>query len=301
MVDNVGYTPGEGATVRSDDIGDGHIRQVVRIDAGTDNSELIVRGGQRPMAESLPVVLANDQSPVQVAVASAALPAGAATQATLQAILDAFHPEDSPSISGDLGVLALAMRQIADTTSTDADGDYTAFKVDEEGRLKVATKPASYTPTVGSITTNGGIVWLNCSRASNIVFSMAAASLVGHNASFEVSNDTTNGTDGNWYQMQAIRTNANTIELNTGVLTGTPVYGWEVSVNGWNAFRVRATAHTSGAAAYLLQPGSYATEPIPGAQISGTQPVSVSSGTVSPLTVAGTSVDFLSTSARIFS
>jgi hypothetical protein len=198
----------------------------------------------------------------------------ASIDSEIQAIEGYFKAEDAAAASGDKGIPLLAMRQLADTTSTDNDGDYTLVKIDEEGRVKVATKPASYAATTGSITTNGGIVWLNCSRASNIVFSMVATSLVGHNTSFEVSNNTTNGSDGTWYQMQAIRTNANTIEIASGVLAATPVYGWEVSVNGWNAFRVRATAHTSGTAAYILQPGSYATEPIPGAQISGTQPVS---------------------------
>lgn len=197
-----------------------------------------------------------------------------ATQASLAALLAAYKAEDTAAVSGDLGLPMLAMRQLADTTSTDNDGDYTLIKIDEEGRVKVATKPASYPPTTGSITTNGGIVWINCARASNIVFSMVATSLVGHAAAFEVSNNTTNGSDGSWYGMQAIRSNANTIETATGTLAATPYYGWEVSVNGWNAFRVRATAHTSGTAAYTLQPGSYATEPIPAAQVSATQPVS---------------------------
>lgn len=197
-----------------------------------------------------------------------------AVKTAVESVESYFKAEDAPSSSGDKGLPFLAMRQLADTTSTDSDGDYTLLKIDEEGRLKVATKPASYVATTGSITTNGGIVWINCSRASNIVFSMVATSLVGHAAAFEVSNNTTNGSDGTWYGMQAVRSNANTIETATGTLAATPAYGWEVSVNGWSAFRVRATAHTSGTAAYILQPGSYATEPIPAAQISGTQPVS---------------------------
>lgn len=227
-----------------------------------------------------------------ISAAALPLPSGASTAANqstanghLATIAGAIKTEDAPAVSGDAGIMALAMRQLADTTSTDNDGDYTALKIDEEGRLKVATKPASYVATTGNITTNGGIVWINCSRASNIVFSMVATSLVGHNVAFEVSNNTTNGTDGAWYGMQAIRTNANTIETSSGTLAATPAYGWEVSVNGWNAFRVRATAHTSGTAAYILQPGSYATEPIPAAQVSATQPISGS------LTSAGTTTN----------
>jgi hypothetical protein len=41
-----------------------------------------------------------------------------------------------------------------------------------------------------------------------------------------------------------------------------------------NFFRVRATAFVSGTQVWQLQPAPYATEPIPAAQISGTQPVS---------------------------
>jgi hypothetical protein len=212
-----------------------------------------------------------------------------ATEAKLEAVrllVDSIvKAEDAPSVGGDRGIPMLAMRQLADTTSTDADGDYTLFKIDEEGRLKVSTKPASYSQITGNITANAQTVFANVARASNVVITMVATSLVGHNSIFEVSNDSTNGTDGNWVQMQAIRSNANTIETTTGVLAATPVYGWEVSVNGYNWLRVRATAHTSGTAAYRMQPGSYATEPIPAAQVSATQPVS---GTVTATVTAGT-------------
>lgn len=204
----------------------------------------------------------------------------AEVSAKLDTLLGYFLEEDAPHVSGERGTLMLGVRQLADTATTDADGDRTAFKFDEEGRNKVSTKPASYSPTTGSITTNGGVVWVNCSRASNIVISMVATTLVGHNAAFEVSNNTTNGTDGNWYGMQAIRSNAGTIETSTATLAATPAYGWEVSVNGWNAFRVRATNHTSGTAAYILQLGSYATEPIPGTQalVAGTSRIGFVAG-----------------------
>jgi hypothetical protein len=47
-----------------------------------------------------------------------------------------------------------------------------------------------------------------------------------------------------------------------------------LSVNALTHFRVRATAHTSGTAAWRILPGAYATEPIPAAQATATQPVS---------------------------
>ena len=103
---------------------------------------------------------------------------------------------------------------------------------------------------------------------------MNTASLAGHNCTFEGSLDSTNGTDGTWFALQAVRSNANTIETATGALAATPAYSWELSVNACNYFRIRATAHTSGTATWKIQRGTYATEPIPGAQVSGTQPVS---------------------------
>jgi hypothetical protein len=101
-----------------------------------------------------------------------------------------------------------------------------------------------------------------------------AGTFAGVNVTFEGSLNSTNGTDGNWFTVQAIRSNANTIETTTGVLAAAPAYAWELSVNALKYFRVRATAWTSGTQVWTMIPGTYATEPIPGAQISGTQPVS---------------------------
>lgn len=56
-------------------------------------------------------------------------------------------------------------------------------------------------------------------------------------------------------------------------MSATPAYAWEASVNGCNWFRVRATSHTSGTATWKMQRGTYATEPIPAAQVTGSQPV----------------------------
>ena len=193
---------------------------------------------------------------------------------------------DTPFSNGDPGLLMLAKRRDSDTTSVSADGDYTTLNMDETGRLKVSTLPGSTSPATGSITASAQTLFINTERASNLTVTMVATTLVGHNATFEYSNNSTNGTDGNWYGVQVVRSNANTVETATGVLAATPVYGWEASVNGYKWFRVRATAHTSGTASYILQPGAYATEPIPAAQVTATQPVSVTAGTVNPVVPA---------------
>lgn len=142
-----------------------------------------------------------------------------------------------------------------------ADGDVHPFIFNEEGRLKTSTQPAIYTATTGTITANGQTVSVDVSRASNLMFHVTGTfSTV--NCAFEGS---ING-GATWFGVQAIRTNANTIETSTGNLSATPVYAWEASVNALTNFRVRATAYTSGTQTWRFQPGAYATEPIPGIQ-----------------------------------
>jgi hypothetical protein len=193
--------------------------------------------------------------------------------------------KNSASSVADFGQILLAQRRDSDTAETTADGQYTALKQDEAGRLKVSTQPGSFAADVGTITAASGVRVMNVERASNITISLVATALSGHNATFEYSNNSTNGTDGNWYGVQVVRSNANTVDTTTGVLSATPVYGWEASVNAYRWFRVRATAHTSGTATYTLLPGCYATEPIPAMQVTGTQPVS---GTVTATVTNGT-------------
>jgi hypothetical protein len=194
--------------------------------------------------------------------------------------------EDSPHADGDFGVVILAQRRDTDATAVSGDGDYATLKTDEEGRLKVASKPASYAPTVGNVTSATSTVFVNTTRFSNLMIH-CAGTFAGVNVTFEGSLNSTNGVDGNWFAVQAVRSNANTIELTTGVLGAAPAYAWELSVNALTFFRVRATAWTSGTQVWTFVPGTYATEPIPAAQISGTQPVS---GTVTANLGAGTNL-----------
>lgn len=203
-----------------------------------------------------------------------------ATEASLAALLAAYKAEDSTHTSGDLGLPLLGIRAAADAVTTSNDGDYTNLKIDEEGRLKVASKPASYADITGDITAiqatigtpvAGGTVAGDVSRASNVMM-FCTGTFSGVNVSFEGSIEATGDT--NWFGVQAVRSNANTIETATGALSAQPVYAWELSVNGLKRIRVRCTARTSGTQSWRFVLGTYATEPIPAAQISGTQPVS---------------------------
>lgn len=226
-----------------------------------------------------------------VALDALPLPAGAATEATLAAVAGAVRLEDSPHVSGDAGIPFLGIRAAADAPTTGNDGDYTNLKIDEEGRLKVSAKPASYPDITGDITAiqatigtpvAGGTVEGDVSRASNVMmFCTGTFSTI--NCTFEGSLEAVGAT--NWFAVQAVRTNANQIETATGNLSAQPAYAWELSVNALKRVRVRATARTSGTQSWRFVQGTYATEPIPAAQVSGTQPVS---GTVTATVTAGT-------------
>jgi len=261
MTDHVTLNPGAGgAVVATDDVG-GVQYQRIKLDLGAD-------GQSTPVSGSLPV-----------SAASLPLPTGAATETTIAALQTllttlagtiALH--DAPFVPGSPGQIMLGKRMDSDSTTV-ADGDLNMFNMDEEGRLKVASKPASYTPTVGNVTSATSTVSINTTRFSNLMIH-CTGTFAGANCTFEGSLNSTNGTDGSWFGVQAIRSNANTIETVTGVLGAAPAYAWELSVNALTWFRVRATAWTSGTQVWTMIPGTYATEPIPGAQISGTQPVS---------------------------
>ena len=234
-------------------------------------------------------------SAVPVSAAALPLPTGAATEATLAAVQTLLTTlngtvgvHNAPFVDGAPGQVMLAKRRDSDSTTV-ADGDLNTLNMDEEGRLKVASKPASYAATVGNVTSATSTVVVNTERFSNLMIH-CAGTFAGVNCTFEGSLNSTNGTDGNWFAVQAIRSSANTIETTTGVLAAAPAYAWELSVNALRYFRIRATAWTSGTQVWTLIPGTYATEPIPGAQVSATQPISgtvtatVTGGTVLPVT-----------------
>lgn len=112
----------------------------------------------------------------------------------------------------------------------------------------------------GIINANGQTVSTFVANYSTVAVSMATAALSGHTVAFEVSNDAKinpdtgqwDGTSGTWYGVLGQRTNAVTQETGGTTLAATPAYGWIVPVVGFRFFRVRATAHASGSATWIL-------------------------------------------------
>ena len=236
-------------------------------------------------------------SALPISAAALPLPSGAATETTISAlqtllttIAGTIALHNATFVDGSPGQLILGKRRDGDSTLV-ADGDLNTFNMDEEGRLKVSSKPASYPDITGDITAvqatigtpvAGGTVEGDVSRASNIM-ALCSGTFSTVNVTFEGSLEATGNT--NWFGVQAVRSNANTIETATGNLSAQPVYGWELSVNALKRVRVRCTARTSGTQSWRFVQGTYATEPIPAAQVSATQPVS---GTVTATVTAGT-------------
>ena len=279
MSDNA-TLPATGTVVRAIDKA-GTVTQVTAIDIGGAGAETLLSAA----------------NPLPMSVAALPLPAGASTEATLavvqtllNTIAGSIQNHNAPFVDGAAGQVILGKRRDSDSTSV-ADGDLNTLNMDEEGRLKVSSKPASYPDITGNITAvqatigtpvAGGTVEGDVSRASNVM-ALCSGTFSTVNCTFEGSLEATGDT--NWFGIQAVRSNANTIETATGNLSAQPVYGWEMSVNALKRLRVRCTARTSGTQAWRFVLGTYATEPIPAAQVSATQPVS---GTVTATVTAGT-------------
>jgi hypothetical protein len=238
--------------------------------------------------------------------------AGAATEVTLATIAAAIDAHDAVAADGHSGMVVLAKRRDSDASAMVADGDFGFLSLDENQRLKVSSQPASYVDITGDITAvqatigtpvAGGTVSGDVSRASNVM-AFCTGSFNTVNCTFEGSLESTGDT--NWFAIQAVRSNANTVELTTGNLSAQPAYSWEMSVNALSRVRVRCTARTSGTQSWRFKQGTYATEPIPAAQVSGTQPVSgtvtatVTGGTVLPVTPTTTFTNSTATTNAAF-
>lgn len=141
--------------------------------------------------------------------------------------------------------------------------------------------------TTGAITASGQTVFLNVAKLPAAVVTLQAAAVAGCNIAFEFSNDSTNGTDGNWYQMMGMRTNAPDLyDQTTGVLGAAPAYGWLFCLTGYSWMRLRSTAFTSGTMNVRISPTADGVVPqfrTPATQtvaVSGTPAVTVSGGVV---------------------
>lgn len=181
-----------------------------------------------------------------------------------------------------------AVRRDSDTTTV-ADGGAHPIYSNERGRVKVASAAEIFPVTTGNIAAIGDTVVADVGDASVITF-YCTGTFAGVNCTFEGSID--GGVT--WFGVQAVRTNANTVEATTGNLAAAPAYAWRISVNALARFRVRCTARTSGTQVWSILPGSFATEPIPAIQ---THPVTVASGSVTATPLTPTAYSYVTTAS----
>lgn len=198
------------------------------------------------------------------------------------------YVEDEASAGGETGPMILGVRRDGELSPVSNDGDFHPFVFNEVGRLKTAGAPALYAPVVDNITAIADTVSADVSSVSNVVM-YCTGTFSTVNCTFEGSIDG----GATWFGVQAVRTNANTVELTTGNLSAAPAYAWELSVNALTNIRVRATAYTSGTQVWRFILGSYATEPIPAIQ---THPVS-QSGTWTITNPTGTTYNAVTTAS----
>jgi len=197
---------------------------------------------------------------------------------------------DDASVGNEYGIISLGIRHDDEASPVSDDGDLHPMVFNSMGRLKVSTMPGLYEKCVGVLTTTAaaatgvsgvgavggnGYIAVDVSRASNVMFSMrnsGSVSMAAGQFAIEASLDSTDGVDGTWIGIQAVRSNANTIVTNTGTMTAAAGagagFGFECSVNANLWFRLRVTTNvtTNAAAEWTIIRGSYATEPAPAAQ-----------------------------------
>lgn len=159
-----------------------------------------------------------------------------------------------------------------------SEGEVGPLSMNSDGRLRVASKPGFFPTITGDLTALNSFLVADVRDASNIMLHVRNTGTVSMAAgvfAFEGSLDSTDGVDGTWFALQAIRTNANTIETGraaSSLAAGAgQAYAWELSVNAVRWFRVICTTAVtaSSIATWTIIRGTYATEPIPGVQTHG--------------------------------
>ena len=167
MVDNVVANSGSGgATFATDDIGGTHYprSKVVWGPDGTANDADVASGKALPIQIRTPLgdsamddtadavkIIGQANSGVDIGDVDilSVVPGAGAT--------NLGKAEDAVHATGDVGVMALGVRQAADTPLSGADGDYEPLQLDANGHLKVEVFDGGDSHTVdGTVTANAG-------------------------------------------------------------------------------------------------------------------------------------------------
>jgi hypothetical protein len=143
-------TPGSGKKIAVDRVTVGADTleiQVVKLGLGADGSvPSILSPGQQAMADSLPVVIASNQSNLPVVLAAGSANVGDVDVLTVIPGTGATQlgkAVDSAAGATDTGVALLVIRDDTLTTLAPADGDYTCLRVNSDGALHVVSTGGS--------------------------------------------------------------------------------------------------------------------------------------------------------------
>ena len=176
------------------------------------------------------------------------------------------------------------------------------------GRLKTSIRPDVLPAVVGAAAAVNDTVRADVSAASNVVFHVkntGTATMSVGTFVFEASIDSTNGTDGTWFAIQAAQTNANTPGTSaalSGIAAGAGnAFAWEASVNGNAWVRVRCTVAVtaSSTAQWTIMRGVYATEPIPAIQSHGITGTVTVAGATTGTPATGTAYSLETTAVAV--
>ena len=161
--------------------------------------------------------------------------------------------------------------------------------------INQGTWPQEFPVQTIDVNSAGSVGYFDVSDAANVILHLknaGSATMAAGIHVFEASIDSTDGTDGTWFAVQAARTNDSTIETNrnqtmtpTLVAGASSAYAWEISVNAFKWFRIRCTTSVtaSSVARWVVNRTAFGSEPGPSVQgtvsIAGTVPVTPGTGT----------------------
>lgn len=130
MADNITLNSGSGGeTLATDELAGGEHAQKVKLLDGTADSETIIAAGNGTATNALRVTIASD-STGQVALAAGSASVGTFNIGTAStAAAGLAKAEDAAHTSGDVGIMALAVRMDTPANLSDTDGDYEPLQV----------------------------------------------------------------------------------------------------------------------------------------------------------------------------
>jgi hypothetical protein len=142
-------------------------------------------------------------------------------------------------------------------------------------------------PILGSIVTNTGQVAAPVQEINAATIFVALTGVTAGVFNFEGSLDSTDGVNGNWFPVTAVRTNSGIANIQEQ-LSATPAFAWQVNLACINYLRVRASSGTFGTAAFqIVTSATDIFEGLLAATVQGAIPSGSNLGATQPVFVGG--------------